>query len=550
MVQRTFDDLGTPLVDVVFVVLDLETTGGSHDRDAITEVGAVKYVGGQRVGTFQTLVDPRTAIPAEIVYLTGITPAMVTGAPSVDAVLPALLEFVGDAVIVGHNVRFDLRFLNANLQRLGYARLRNQVVDTASLARRLVRDEVPNCNLATLARHFRSTTDPCHRALADAQATADVLHALLERVGSMGITGLDDLLSLPSTASHPQVAKLRWVAALPRKPGVYIFRDGAGDAIYVGKAIDLRRRVRSYFAGDDRRKIGPLLREAQALDHVVCPSELEAEVLELRMIHELRPRFNRRDKNPDKSAYLKLSLAEPFPRLSVARARRLGDGCVYLGPLPSAAVVRDAIDAIESVFPLRRCSERPPPVPRQAVCLPAQLGVATCPCAGQVTIDAYRELARTVAVALRSDPSLVMRPLEARMRAHAEAGRFEEAASARNRVNAFVRAVERQRRVDALHASGEVVIEIDGRELSIVRGRLIGGRDCGDQAELPLWDDQPSPVKEIEAEMLAVASWLDRNATRVRLLSCSGEFAWPAQHLPRFEPRRRRVPSRSPIAAA
>ncbi|HEX7166642.1 MAG TPA: exonuclease domain-containing protein, partial [Acidimicrobiales bacterium] len=293
-VQRSFDDLGTPLCDVTFVVLDLETTGGSPANDEITEVGAIKFRGGECLGTFQTLVNPGVAIPREIVYLTGITEAMVGPAPRIDEVLPAFLEFIGEGVVVGHNVRFDMGFLQANLVRRGYARLRNTVVDTCGLARRLVRDEVPNCTLATLARHFRTATDPCHRALDDAKATAELLHCLLERAGTLGVLALDDLVALPTTAAHPQASKLRWVASLPRKPGVYLFKDGAGRVLYVGKAVDLRRRVRSYFAGDERRKIGSLLREAQSLDHIVCANELHAAVLEVRLIRELKPRFNRR----------------------------------------------------------------------------------------------------------------------------------------------------------------------------------------------------------------------------------------------------------------
>ena len=274
--QRSFDDLGTPLSDVTFVVLDLETTGGSPSACAITEIGALKFKGGQCLGTFQTLVNPGVRLPREIVYLTGITEAMVGPAPLIEAVLPTFVEFIGDAVIVGHNVRFDLGFLRENLKRLGYRPLTNRFVDTCSLARRLVRDEVPNCKLSTLARHFRTSADPCHRAFDDAAATGEVFHSLLERATGLGVLALDDLIALPTTAAHPQVAKLRWVASLPRKPGVYLFRDGAGRVLYVGKASDLRRRVRSYFSSDDRRKIGPLLREAQSLDHIVCVNDLEA----------------------------------------------------------------------------------------------------------------------------------------------------------------------------------------------------------------------------------------------------------------------------------
>nr|MBA3655561.1 endonuclease [Actinomycetota bacterium] len=259
-VQRSFDDLGAPLYDVTFVVLDLETTGGSAATDAITEVGAAKYRGGECLGTFATLVNPGREIPPSITYLTGITEAMVLPAPRIEEVLPAFLEFAGDAVLVGHNVRFDMSFLQAAMRATNRPRIANRVVDTCALARRLVSDEVPNCKLATLAEHFRTSHKPTHRALDDTLATAELLHALLERAGRLGVTALDDLIDLPSVKGHPQVAKLKLTAGLPRAPGVYIFRDAGGRPLYVGKAVDLRRRVRSYFTGDGRRKVGQLLR--------------------------------------------------------------------------------------------------------------------------------------------------------------------------------------------------------------------------------------------------------------------------------------------------
>ena len=164
-------------------------------------------------------------------------------------------------MIVGHNIRFDCAFLDAALVAHGYPRLSNRRVDTLALARRLVRDEIPNLRLSTLARHFRTSVEPTHRAYADAAATAEVLHALLERAASYGVLGLDDLLALPKMRAHPSAAKLALTAKLPRKPGVYIFRDRDGRVLYVGKATNLRARVRSYFASDDRRKVPQLLRE-------------------------------------------------------------------------------------------------------------------------------------------------------------------------------------------------------------------------------------------------------------------------------------------------
>ena len=214
--QRSFDDLGTPLYEVTFCVLDLETTGGSAESCGITEIGAVKVRGGECLGTFQTLVNPGAAIPPEITVLTGITESMVLPAPRIETVLPSLLEFVGSSVVVGHNVRFDLGFLRAALERAGRPRLANRWIDTCALARRLVRDEVPNCRLGTLASRLRLDHRPTHRALDDALATADLLHLLLERAAGLGVTGLDDLLVLPTMAGHEQASKLALTRSLPR----------------------------------------------------------------------------------------------------------------------------------------------------------------------------------------------------------------------------------------------------------------------------------------------------------------------------------------------
>jgi DNA polymerase-3 subunit epsilon len=162
--QRSFDDLGTPLHEVTFCVVDLETTGATPDACGITEIGAVKLRAGECLGTFQTLVNPGGRIPTAITVLTGITEAMVLPAPRIEEVLPALLEFIGGSVLVGHNLRFDVSFLDAALQRTGRPPLAATKVDTVALARRLVREEVPDCRLGTLASRFRLDHKPTHRA--------------------------------------------------------------------------------------------------------------------------------------------------------------------------------------------------------------------------------------------------------------------------------------------------------------------------------------------------------------------------------------------------
>ena len=194
--QASFDDLGVHLSQVTFCVVDLETTGGAQS-DMITEVGAVKVRSGELLGEFQTLVNPRSQIPPLIAVLTGITNQMVAEAPPLRQVLPAFLAFAQGTVIVAHNAAFDTGFLRRGCDGLAYAYPRWPVIDTAALARQiLLRDEVSDCRLATLARHFHAATTPNHRALTDARATVDVLHGLIERVGNLGVHTLEDLQEL------------------------------------------------------------------------------------------------------------------------------------------------------------------------------------------------------------------------------------------------------------------------------------------------------------------------------------------------------------------
>ncbi|GAC1309009.1 MAG: DEDD exonuclease domain-containing protein [Acidimicrobiales bacterium] len=551
-VARSFDDLGTPLCDVTFVVLDLETTGGSPASCEITEIGAVKIRGGETLGTFQTLVNPGLPIPPSITFLTGITEAMVMPAPRVDEVLTAFCAFVGGAVIVGHNVRFDLGFLGAAMERHGHPRFNNVVVDTCALARRLVRDEVPNCKLHTLAAHFRVGHRPTHRALDDALATAEVLHALLERAGSLGVLGLEDLVALPTVGQHPQLGKLTLTARLPKAPGVYIFRDTGGRPLYVGKALDLRRRVRSYFTGDERRKVGPLLRELVSIDHIQCTSELEASVLEVRLIHRLAPRYNTRSTHWRSYAYVKLTLDERWPRLSVVREPRSGDGCLYLGPVGSARTARMIVDALHTALPIRRCTRRIPVGVagatglRDGPCAPAQLGVATCPCAGAVSPAAYAAIVGELARAWVGDHGPLLHPLAARLTRLAGEQRYEEAADLRDRAAALARALERQGRHDALRLAGRLHLRVPGGGWAIVEGGVLhrAGSDREGPEPLPLWEDGPAPTppsqplaRELVDEVATIAAWIDARAAAVTVVDCEGGLAWPVQRLRSFEAR-------------
>ncbi len=537
-VQRSFDDLGTPLCDVTFCVLDIETTGTDRGSDAITEIGVVKVRAGEQLGTMATLVNPGTGISPVITVLTGITNSMVAAAPHIDTVLPTLQEFIGDAVIVGHNVSFDMGFINTALRRGGREAFTNTVVDTLPLARRLVRDEVPDCKLGTLAARFRLSTRPTHRALDDAMATSELLHLLLERAAGLGVTGLDDLVALPSMGAHPQAAKLKLTDRLPRSPGVYRFLDGEGRVLYVGKATNLRQRVRSYFSSDDRRKIGPLLRETQRLAHSPTPDALTAEVLELRYLHRLAPRYNRVGTTWQKYCYVRLTTDEAFPRLTVVSEP--ADSGMHIGPLSSKTTALAVIEAVQTALPIRRCNTRVGVRrPKNAVpCRGAQLGVAMCPCSGDIDEAAYWRVVAQVLAAFTHSPELVLRPLWQRVEHLAATQRYEEAALTRDRAQAFAAAVGRQRLIDQLRAAGDVGVRLHDTTYHLRDGVLLDAALDGQLStglELPPPETPPAPAplpRHAADEVLCLARAIERASFHARLLWCSGEWAWPATQVP------------------
>ena len=543
-VQSTIDDLGTPLSDVTFVVVDLETTGGSATECAITEVGAVKVRGGEVLGEFQTLVRPRHAIPAFISVLTGITDGMVATAPRIEAVLPAFLEFARGSVLVAHNAGFDISFLRAACTQTGHVWPGHQVIDTVRLARHVVgRDEAANHKLSTLAGLFGATTTPNHRALSDARATVDVLHAMLARLGNLGITSLEELKSFTSRVSDAQRRKRHLAENLPHAPGVYVFTDARDNVLYVGTSRDIRTRVRTYFtASETRTRMAEMVGLATSVTPVVCSSPLEAEVRELRLIAEHKPRYNRRSRHPERAPWLKLTV-EAFPRLSVVREVR-DDGSAYLGPFGTTAAAELAMAALHESFAVRQCTRRIParPDPDAGACVLYDMGRCGAPCTGAQSREEYGTVTDGVRSAITTDARKVLDAVLARVGLLSTGERYEEAAVHRDRLVAFVRAATRSQRLAPIAGCAELVAarrsDAGGWEVVVVRhGRLAGTTTTPRGADpLPHIDALrataevvPRPVlpapAAIPEETEKVLRWLE--APGVRLVSVEGEWSCP-----------------------
>ncbi|WP_232320488.1 DEDD exonuclease domain-containing protein [Rhodococcus sp. WMMA185] len=540
--QLSFDELDTPLRETTFVVVDLETTGARPGEDAITEIGAVKIRGGEVLGEMATLVDPGRSIPPYIVEITGITSAMLIDAPRIEAVLPAFLEFARGAVLVAHNAPFDTGFLRAAATATSTPWPRFTVLCTVKLARRiLTRDEAPSMKLSALAQLFTAQTTPTHRALDDARATVDVLHALIERVGNQGVHSLTELTDYIPDVSPQQRAKRSLASHLPRSPGVYLFRGPSDEVLYVGTATDLRRRVRNYFTGSETRgRMKEMVALCTRVDHVECAHSLEAGVRELRLLAAHTPPYNRRSKYPKRGWWITLT-AEAFPRLSVVRTPTADS----LGPFRSRSTAVGVADTLAEFCALRTCTNRIPKGREHGPsCPPREIG--RCPAAvhGLDTEDAYRRSPERFRQLVRGVDDAPLRRMRGRVEELAAGELFENAARLRDRTAETIAVLRRMQRLSSLAALDQIVAAhpdaAGGWEFAVIRAGRLASAGCARQGihPMPVVDTlvltaetvvaDASPLRGASPEEAGlIARWLDREGTRI--VSASSGWSEPAR---------------------
>ena len=289
--------LDVAIEDAAWVVFDLETTGLSPSTSRICEIGAQRVRRLEPDATFTTLVNPHVPLPAAIQALTGIGSRELLSAPPVDLAVRQFLAFAEDAVLVAHNARFDMSFLDRQVERLTGRRVAAPVVDTVWLARRLLAGRVRRVGLSSLAQLFGTSVEPCHRALPDARATAEILVRLLGLAQERGARTVADVVELAAPKARALHSKRSLVVEAPPVPGVYLFRDRRRQVLYVGRARDLRARLRSYFTGGRQRPaVEAALGALERVEWRETGSELEAALEEVRLLRELRPPANARGK--------------------------------------------------------------------------------------------------------------------------------------------------------------------------------------------------------------------------------------------------------------
>ena len=413
------------LEHATYVVVDLETTGLRPGSSGICEIGAVRLRGFEVEAEFQTLVDPGLPIAPGASALTGLRTEQLRGAPRPADAVRGFLAFAGEAVLVAHNARFDLSFLDRETERLTGSRIGSAVVDTVRLARALLAGRVPSFGLAQLAWFFDTAEQPCHRALPDARATAELLLALIGLAQERGARTVADLAALSATRTRRLLDKRHLAFGAPSRPGVYLFLGRNDQVLYVGRARDLRSRLRSYFRSDRQRPaVEAALAAAERIEWRVTGSELEAALEELRLIRDLRPPGNARVSRPERQVWL----------------RRRGDSVV--------------------------ASSRPSPVGPLRSRRAAQL-------AARVLTPG--ELAR---------PETALPRVRRRVRELAEARRFEDAGRLHDRAAALERVCRELQRLDRVRLL-ECCVLVPAGEPGYVRAFFVAGGRVAAERTLP-----------------------------------------------------------------
>ena len=553
------------LDEIEFVVLDTETTGLRPGSHRVIEVAGVRLRGGEVTGSFQSLVNPGVRLPSFIVQFTGITQEMVNTAPKSAEALPGFLEFIEGAILVGHNIGFDIGFLSYEARLLGKD-FPLDGLDTIPLARRFL-PGLKRFKLDRVAEYLKIATANRHRALGDAKVTAAVFIKLLDKAREQGIETLGHLrrrLQLPvawsgditQTMTSRQVESLRadgriaaqsatirptgtlflnpaWKRDFPAKPGVYLMKDSNQQVIYVGKAKSLKDRLASYYSQPlgYTRKMDGLLQNVKEIETRVLGSELEALLVESQLIKELQPAYNVQLRNYELYPFIKIDVQHPFPRV-YATKEVAADGARYFGPFRSRRIVDLTIELVQKVFPIRTCTKALPPQAKPSdPCLRLHLNRCPGPCRGGADAEAYRQVMDEVCAFLGGEREDLLDRLRRQMLEASQALNFERAAWLRDTIRSADEVLIGQQLITGAVESNNLFIVYPSaqeghNELFLIRhGRLVHQLCVAHEPEVTkaavrellqaaaVLGEPPSIVGKAEVDQINIISrWIHRHS--------------------------------------
>jgi len=539
-------DLNLPINDLRFVVVDVETTGGTSGEHKLIEIAAVVVEGGEIIAKHESLINPHSSIPEFISVMTGITDDMVRNAPEEeDAVMPVIESLMSErAVFVAHNVGFDWNFVQTSIVRSGVIVPEVARLCTCKLSRRIHVD-LKRHDLASVAEFCGIALNGRHRAMADTEATALALVKMIERCAEEhDAQTLGDLLALqyaPRTVTRRETKARQELAPylneLPDEPGVYYFLSSKKNVLYVGKAKSLVKRVRSYFhdAPLHGRTLSRMVRYIKHIAWRTTGTELGAMLLESSEIKSIKPTYNRAQREYSSPSFLRFT-NEDYPQLQLVDHVDV-DGSEYFGPFRSLRMATRIQETIVRANKLRTCEGALKPGPDVKPCFDYHIKRCNGPCALHQSQEDYMSSVRDARDHLANLERGAASILREKMERAAEDMDFEHAAMLRD----GLREIERM----MLHGGDKpiavndidlvIIVPSEGETLNCELFALHGGRlqrqlivgqesDFGSLATdiASIYEEDMPPVKFSDRELdelRIITSWLyqrrDKAATIV-----------------------------------
>ena len=516
-----------PIKNAEFAVLDFETTGVSGKKNRVIEIGIIHVKNLEIVNSYQTFINPGQLVPYYITKITGITDTDVHDAPFFEDVTSEIVDFIGESVLVAHNLPFDYSFLKNEFMRADIFLPKMESLCTLKLARKMY-PELKSKSLGNLVKHFGIVHKHVHRALGDAMVTAKLLIKMITQLKEdQNITTLNELLAYQSVTpikSNLRIIKKKLAvdfANAPTTSGVYLFKDAKGKIVYIGKAKIIKKRVANYFSSAAVRKAKQIVRKASSLEYIQTNSELSALILESELIKTHKPPMNTLLKKYPQQYFIKVKCTHEFPSLSSASKIDF-DGNDYFGPYNNRETSKNIIDIISKTYQLRECSDRE--LKRGKKCYLLDIKRCVAPCITKDYTDYKKELDFAYTF-LSGENQEAVNKLLLKMKSLSEEKKYEEAAEIRDITNQVLNQLNRSSILAEPVNKANALIKIKSNSnldyILFVNGKLLVKNLPGEKHNLfeisieDFYNNQSSieenPTKKDLGRMKIALSWLVNN---------------------------------------
>ena len=454
-----------PFEEAEYCVFDFETTGMSGRQDKVIEIGMVKIVNGKIADTFSSFINPGRPIPYFITKLTGITNADVENAPFFDEVFTRMKDFIGDAVLIAHNLSFDHSFLKHECANAELEFLPNEAVCTLRLARKLY-PQFPSKSLGNLTKSLKIRHRNIHRGLGDSMATAKILlrmfPTLREEHNIDTVSDLVNFQNLPASTKPYRIIKKKLLddfSKIPNQPGVYFYKNTKDEIIYIGKAKSLKDRLNNYFSNNAIRKAKDIVRKASGLEFHTTNSELTALIAEAELIKTHYPKQNKMLKKYPRSYFLKLTITHNYPSVEVTSNFDF-DGNDYYGPYPNRETANILKEIVDKTFQIRECSLKE--FNKGKRCYLADIERCLAPCVEKDVVNHYKNELLNINEFLCGNNQSAVDRLLTRMKELSAQQKFEEAAQIRDVVQSILNQINKASILAEPINKANVLIEVGG----------------------------------------------------------------------------------------